>query len=144
VEEGRPKKKQARRKRGLRKLYPDGRSRAAELHGTYMKQLEQHYGPLDPLGADYASLVAFLRVSLAESMKRYSKASSDREHGRGRRPAVHDVNRLLKRVGLDFGSFDQALRRLEALATKNGAHPMDDLAERLLAMPTAAGQRDDQ
>jgi hypothetical protein len=131
---------QKRRKRGLRRLYPDGRTVAAEFHQRYVRQLSEHYGPLDALAADYAELVAFLRVSLAESMKRYSAASSKREHGAGRRPALHDMHRLLKRVGLDFGSFDQALRRLEALAGKNGHHTPEELVERLLAMPTAAEQ----
>lgn len=134
---------QKRRRRGLQRFYPDGRRVVAESHDRYVGQLAAHYGPMDALAADYAELVAFLRVSLAESMRRYASASSRREHGRGRRPALDQVNRLLKRVGLDFGSFDQALRRLEELSKRNGHHAGDDLAARLLALPPLSPDHED-
>jgi hypothetical protein len=131
----------ARRQRrfGFHRRFPDHRVSEARAFSAHLRDLHGHYGPLEGLAADYAELVAFLRVNLAGSMARLAEAQQKRETGTGRRPSVYDIGRLLKRVGLEFGSYDQALRRLEELAQPRRATQPADLIHELRARDGARG-----
>ena len=119
-----------RRIRGVARRFADYRTSEARASTKYQRTLAEHFGAMSPLARDYAELVAVQRVVVAQSMRRYSDALTKREGGTGRRPSISDLGRLLKRVGLDFSSFDQALRRLEELskAERKVATPADVVA----------------
>ena len=74
-------------------------------------------------------------AAIREGVKRW--------RGTGRRPTSQAVDRRLKRQGLGVSTLDAMLRRLEALASKNGHAPGDDLAERLMRLPVLSPGTED-
>jgi len=93
----------------------------------------------DAMTRQYGSAVAALWVDWQAAERTLAEAQRQRRVGRGRRPSAAGIARLQKRVGLAWGSYDAALRRLEELAQRNGAGR--DLAARLAALPDVGARR---
>jgi hypothetical protein len=130
--------RQVRIRSRIKRLLGDYRSADARLAKEHRRALEAHFGPLSPLAADYAEIVSVLRTRLAWSFQATTGARTQRERGRGRRPGLVAVERCLRREGLQFGSYDQALRRLEELCARNSRRQPSSGAE-LLARVRAGG-----
>jgi len=97
--------------------------------------LEDQYGPLGLLAALQADFVAQFMVTVFLTMQRHNQAIAKRRAGRGRRPSLDAIGRLGKRQGLDYSSYDLAVRRLEELTAPAKARKSTpaDLVARLRA-----------
>ncbi len=116
-----------RRLRGnLPRLLGDHRSREGQIYRAHFAALEKRWGPFDELGQQYAGAVAAAWLEWLQAGKALALARQQRDRGRGRRPSAGGISRLQRRQGLSWATYDQALRRLQALA-QNG-HAADPVA----------------
>jgi len=120
---------------GAPRLYGrhDG-ARGRAFHVQF-KALEARYGPFDPLTRQYAAGAAVQWAEFQASSRDLQAAELARATGRGRRPSAALIARLKRRQGLAWGSYDQAVRRVEELAVRT-KRPGDAL-RRLHAMVAA-------
>jgi hypothetical protein len=90
---------------------------ASERHALrgFLRSLEARYGPFDGVGRQYARLAAEAWWSATRASGEAIEATVKREQGRGRR-TMQGVDRRRKRAGLNVGTFDQLVRRLDELA----------------------------
>jgi hypothetical protein len=82
---------------------------------AYFQSLATKYGPFDTPTRAYAQAVASMWGVFAQATEDLNVAEVKRQTGRGRVPPVAAIERLRRRQALAFGSWDQALRRLEDL-----------------------------
>jgi transposase InsO family protein len=68
----------------------------------------------------YAQAVTAMWWSFAPATMELAELEAERRPGRGRRPSVQASERLRKRQGVAFQSYDAALARLDELAAGNG------------------------
>ena len=101
---------------------------------AYRDALEDRYGPLCPLAAFQADVTASFMNTLWQAMIRMNQGTAKRNRGRGRRPSLDTLGRLDKRQGLDYSTYDQALRKLEELVGQNGSVPKPRSGAELMAM----------
>lgn len=112
------------------------RSERTELLRFYRALLARTgASPSDLLVCEWARLTAEAWWTAREASGAAVREGVKRWRGTGRRPTSQAVDRRLKRAGLGVSTLDAMLRRLEALAGKNGHAPGDDLADRLLRLP---------
>jgi hypothetical protein len=83
---------------------------------AHWRSLKAKYGPFDGPTRAYAEAVTAMWWSFAQATMELGELEGKRRNGRGRRPSVQAVERLRKRQGVAFQSYDAALRRLEELA----------------------------
>jgi hypothetical protein len=89
---------------------------------------------LDSVTLAYAQAVVAMWWSFAQSTMELAELEAKRRAGRGRRPSVQAIERLRKRQGVAFQSYDAALRRLEELAGRRGhGDPLDQVLAELHA-----------
>jgi hypothetical protein len=88
----------------------------------HYKALDQRLGPFDQVSREYAGAVAALWCEFRGDTLALEAAELARREGQGRRPSTQAIARLKKRAALSWGSYDQALVRLEAL-TVNRPRP---------------------
>ena len=81
----------------------------------HFKALDQRLGPFDQVTREYAGAVAALWCEFRSDTLALEAAERTRREGQGRRPSTQGIARLKKRAALSWGSYDQALVRLEAL-----------------------------
>lgn len=101
---------------GAPRAYADHRGTTGRLYAAHYAALVERFGPFDELGRDYAGAVAALWVAFRLATEGVKAAEAQRAKGKGRRPSAAGVERLRRRQGLAWGSYDQAVRRLEQLA----------------------------
>jgi hypothetical protein len=71
--------------------------------------------------------------SFAQATMELAELEGKRRVGRGRRPSVQAIERLRKRQGVAFQSYDAALTRLEALADRRNGHGSGPSLEQIKA-----------
>lgn len=87
---------------------------------AHWRSLKAKYGPFDGPTRAYAQAVTAMWWSFAQATMELAELEAKRRTGRGRRPSVQAIERLRKRQGVAFQSYDAALARLEAFAGRNG------------------------
>jgi hypothetical protein len=109
-----------------------------ELRAIY-RDLRTRYGPFTRLARRWAVLAAETWYVTGQASADATAIAAARRTGRGRRPDVKAVRQAAKRQALQLSTLDtDALRRLEALAGKNGhgsGSPAEDLMEQLKHAP---------
>jgi hypothetical protein len=113
--------------RSLLKNHP--RATRAHFHA-----LKAKLGPFDAVTRAYAQAATAMWWSFAQATMELGDLEAKRRTGRGRRPSVQAVERLRKRQGVAFQSYDAALKRLEELAV---SHRTPTLAEAIRRRPGA-------
>jgi hypothetical protein len=88
-----------------------------ELRAFY-RALKARMGVLDALTLEYARLAAEALWLAKQSSTAALVEGTKRKYGKGRRPNLPALDRRLKRAGLQVGTVDQLVRRLEELAGK--------------------------
>ena len=83
--------------------------------------LAQRYGPFDAFSRQYASSVAALFVEYRSATEALHDAQRQRREGKGRRPNQQMIDRLQKRAGLCWDSYDRALTKLQELSRAHQA-----------------------
>jgi hypothetical protein len=84
-----------------------------------MRALEARYGPFtERLVWKHAQLVCEALRAQETTSREATVDVAKRAHGTGRRPARKDVGRALKRAGLQAGTAERLLVRLEALVKR--------------------------
>jgi hypothetical protein len=83
---------------------------------AHWRSLKAKYGPFDGPTRAYAEAVTAMWWSFTQATMDLAELEAKRRQGRGRRPSVQAIERLRKRQGVAFQSYDAALRRLEELA----------------------------
>jgi hypothetical protein len=96
-------------------------------HAQYQALVER-FGPFDAITRSYAAGAAVLWVEFQKATRGLKAAEEARRDGKGRRPNAAAVERLKRRQGLSWQSYDQAVRRLEELAVPRQTRPMAALA----------------
>jgi len=92
---------------------------AGKWYDSHYRALRQRFGPFDEITRQYVGGVAVLWVQFREVMVAVKVAQEARANGKERRPSASAVERLRRRQGLAWGSYDQAVRRLEELSAKS-------------------------
>ena len=100
----------------MRHLFPDCRSAEAAHFRRECQALEKRLGPFDDVTLQYAVGVVTFSLAFQSDSKARQRAELARTLGKGRRPTVAAIERLKRREGLSWGSYDQAMKRLEELA----------------------------
>jgi len=100
---------------------------AGKWFDTHYRALLARLGPFDAMTRDYAGAAAALWVQFREATAAVKAAQEARANGKGRRPSTAAVERLRRRQGLSWQSYDQAVKRLEELSARRAA-PADALA----------------
>jgi len=96
-------------------------------YSRHFRALESRWGPFDPIAREYAAAVSALFVAFRSATETLQAAQATRERSGNRRPHPKELERLKKRQGMAFRSYDQALTRLEALS--GGAKKPMNVAE---------------
>ena len=98
-------------------------------YAGHFQALSHRLGPFKESAVrEYAGAVAVAWVGWREATEALTEAQRLRRDGKGRRPSTAQLARLQRRQGLQWQTYDQALRRLEELARGNG-HPRDPVEE---------------
>lgn len=100
---------------------------------AHFRALRAKLGPFDPVTRAYADAVTAMWWSFAQATMELGELEGKRRTGRGRRPSVRTIERLRKRQGIAFQSYDAALARLEQLAKPRKATTPADLVAQLHA-----------
>lgn len=95
-----------------RDLSPTARRRLWKFY----RGLERRFGPFDPVARQYARLAAEAWWNARHASETAMAAAEKRRDGKGRRPKAQLVDRQMKRAGLNVGTFDELVKRLEGLA----------------------------
>jgi len=101
------------------------------LYRRAYEALEAELGPFSAFGRLEAGRVAALYVQLQAATTALVQAQRARRMGKGRRPNVHQVERLARRQGLVNGDYNQALTRLQELVARSGQNGHHDLGAAL-------------
>ena len=117
-------------KSGARRVLADHSGADGRAFDAHYKALVARLGPFDEVCRAYASGVAACWIEWQRSTRDLDRARHNRETGTGRRPNQGAIQRLQKRQGLAWQSYDSALHRLAELASTQRA-PADDLARHL-------------
>ena len=114
-------------RRRLRRLFLRHTPAERRLLRAHYRALDERYGPFDAVTKAYALAETAMWWGFELATAAVMEGEQKRREGKRRRPAAQAVERLRKRQGLAYGSFDQALRRLEELArpTRKAASPAD-------------------
>jgi hypothetical protein len=83
----------------------------------FYRGLEARYGAFDQVARQHARLTTEAWWNARQASEVALVESAKRRHGRGRRPSGQAVERQMKRAGLNVGTFDQMVRRLEELTS---------------------------
>jgi hypothetical protein len=83
----------------------------------FYRGLEARFGPFDQVARQHARLTTEAWWSASQASEAALVESAKRRHGRGRRPTGQAVDRAMRRAGLNVGTFDQMVRRLEELTS---------------------------
>lgn len=94
----------------------------------HYRDLARRYAPFDPMLRNYAGSLAALWVAWRESTEAVIAAQEVRQEGKGRRPSVAQIERLKRRQGLAWISYDGALKRFGELVSRNDDGKGLDLA----------------
>lgn len=107
----------------------------------YFRALLARFGPFDEVTYDYATTLTELWWVFRRASEQAGGVDRKLRHGRGQRPTVEDLERRWRRQGKSFGSFDQALKRLEELAVGQRRRPASiaELTAALTAARRASG-----
>jgi hypothetical protein len=106
----------------------------------HYRALLQRFGPFDALVRSYAAGAAVLWVEFQKATRALKTAEETRMKGKGRRPNAGAVERLKRRQGLSWQSYDQSIRRLEELTSGRRSAPGDPLAAVRRAVEEANGR----
>lgn len=104
-----------------------------------LEGLKAKYGPFDSVTRSYAQAATAMWWSFAQATDELRQAEEKRRSGKGRRPSAQAVERLRKRQGVAFNTWDQALTRLEQLASRARRTP--ETPAELLAQLSEANRR---
>ena len=99
----------------------------------HFKALAKRFGPFDEFTRHYASSVAALFIEFRSASEALQDAQRQRQVGKGRRPNQLAINRLQKRAGLCWQSYDAALQRLEDLCHQKPSPTRPPTREELMA-----------
>jgi hypothetical protein len=103
------------------------------------RSLAQRFGPFtDGVSRSYAAGAAMQWVRFKQAARRATLDQKQRESGRGSRPSASAVERLKRREGLAWQSYDMAVRRLEEIVK---ARPRTSTLAQLLAGDTGDRRR---
>jgi hypothetical protein len=102
-------------KNGAPRLLGRHDGREGRAYQRCYEALAQAFKLDTPLLRLEAGRVAALRVQLEIATANVMEATRMRRTGRGRRPAVREIERLSRRAGLLDGSYERALERLGEL-----------------------------
>ena len=83
---------------------------------AHYQQAVNRFGVLTGLTRDLAIAETELWWVFTEASQELAHVETKRRHGRGRRPNVAAIEKLRRRQGIAFQSWDAALKRLEELA----------------------------
>jgi len=100
----------------VRRMFLDGRAPVAVAFRREFRALEQRLGPFDDVTAQHAAGVVTFALEFQSNTADLQRLQEARARGRGRRPTAAAVERMRRRQGLSWGSYESALRRLEELA----------------------------
>jgi hypothetical protein len=106
-------------RRLIRQMFPDGRCAKAVAFRRDYRMLDKQLGPFDEAMLPHAAGVVIFQHAFQDATREVQRMQEARAHGRGRRPTAAAIERLKRRQGLSWQSFDQARRRLEELAASN-------------------------
>jgi hypothetical protein len=103
-------------------LFRDHSQPARRQLRAYYRSLEARFGPLDRVTHASAHAETLMWWAFIRASEAMAKSEKKRDEGRGRRPSLRAIERLMKRQGLAFGSYSQALDKLRELAAsrRNG------------------------
>ena len=102
-----------------------------ELRAIY-RDLRKRYGPFTRLARRWAVLTAEAWYTTGTLSADVTAQAAARRTGKGRRPNVKAIRLAAKRQALQMATLDgDALRRLEALAGRNGTPSPDELLDRV-------------
>lgn len=116
---------------GARRVLGNHGGARGKSFDAHYRALRARLGPFDGVTRDYASATAAAFVAYLDAEVAVTRATRLRDGGRGRRPSVQALERLRRRQGLSWGTFDGALRRLEELAA---SRPRPTLAHYLSSL----------
>jgi hypothetical protein len=123
---------------GARRVFRRHDGARGRTYDAHYRALAARLGPFDRLSRDYASSVAALYVDAVHSQRTLEEARRARAEGTGRRPSQAGINQLQKRAGLAWMSYDDGLKRLEAMTS--ACPPADPVAEFAAAANGRAGR----
>ena|SRR5690349_6451164 len=117
--------------RFVRATFGDGRRRDALAFVRDYHALERRNGPFDDdVLAQQAIGVVMFHHEFQASAGGLRRAQEQRTQGKGRRPSPREIERLKRRMGLSWQTYDAALRRLEDLAAARKPRSFADAARR--------------
>lgn len=99
----------------MRRMFSDCRSTEAYAFRRELRAIEKRLGPFDDVTLQYAAGVAVFGLDFQAVSAAVRQAQGKRARGKGRRPAAAAVERLKRRQGLSWQTYDSAMRRLEEL-----------------------------
>ena len=103
----------------MRYLFPDCRSAEASRFRREFRAVEKRLGPFDAVALHYAAGTVVFGIEFQTATAAVQRAQDARTNGKGRRPTAAAVERLKRRQGLSWQSYDSAMRRLEELTRTN-------------------------
>jgi hypothetical protein len=106
--------------------------RSGRWYDEHFRALKSKFGPFDPMLRSYAGSVSALYVGWRESTEAVARGQWLRQKGKGRRPSVAQIERLKRRQGLAWISYDAALRRFQEMISRNGDSKGFDLLAELV------------
>jgi hypothetical protein len=110
----------------------------AELAGYLTALVHRTGGPGDVIAQDDLILAAEAWWTARNASGAAVREAVRREYGRGRRPALREMDRRQKRQALAVGTLGKLRRRLESETGRGPGHPAADMAAAILAVPPAS------
>ena len=105
--------------RPQRALFHGDAQAARRRKRAHYRRLLDRFGPLVGIARDYAVAETEMWFVFALVSEELAAAQAKRANCRGRRPSVQAVERLRKRQGVAFESWNTALGRLDELARQD-------------------------
>jgi hypothetical protein len=102
--------------------------RKGRWYAEHYQDLAHRFGPFDSMLRNYAGSLAALWVAWREATEAAVQGQRLRQIGKGRRPSAAQIERLKRRQGLAWISYDGGLKRFGELVSRNGDGKPLDLA----------------
>lgn len=110
-------------------MFASHSGKRGRLYQAQFAALRERYGPFDAVARCNAAAAAVLWVEFQTATAAVQAAEDVRARGKGRRPSAAGIEKLKRRQGLSWGSYQQAERRLEELAARRNDHRGPSLAD---------------
>ena len=103
--------------------------RKGKWYAEHYQDLGHRFGPFDSMLRNYAGSVAALWVAWREATEAVVQGQRLRQKGKGRRPSAAQIERMKRRQGLAWLSYDRSLERFGELVSQKGNDKQDLAAD---------------